>query len=117
MDRVPRRSTGDASRRNRPALLRSTLRFGRNTLGIPPSRALSGGRLTGLGAHATLSMDCRFRGTVQRAVAAIRPQRKVASTASTEPAIRSAPMTACEVFTTACRLLGSSIPASSSVTK
>ena len=34
--------------------LRSSLRFGRKTPGIPPSRALSAGRLTTLGAHATL---------------------------------------------------------------
>ena len=31
------------------------MRFGPNTLGIPPSRALSAGRLTNLGAHVTLS--------------------------------------------------------------
>ena len=37
---------------------RSSLRFGRNTRGIPPSRALSAGRLTHLGARATLSTDC-----------------------------------------------------------
>ena len=48
-------SSGDASRLNRPptgrtgALRRSALRFGRNTLGIPPSRALSGGRLAPTG--------------------------------------------------------------------
>ena len=41
----PRRSTGDPSRLNRAALRRSSLRFGRNTPGIPPSRALSAGRL------------------------------------------------------------------------
>ena len=46
-----RRSTGDPSRLNRVAARRSSLRFGRNTRGIPPSRALSAGRLTGLGAH------------------------------------------------------------------
>ena len=34
---------------------RSSLRFGRNTLGTPPSRALSAGRLTAVGAHTTLS--------------------------------------------------------------
>ena len=44
-----RRSAGDPSRLNRVASRRSSLRFGRNTLGIPPSRALSAGRLTGLG--------------------------------------------------------------------
>ena len=38
-----------------PEPLRSSLRFGRNTLGIPPSRALSAGRLTGLGTHVTSS--------------------------------------------------------------
>ncbi len=48
----PRRSTGDASRLNRPASRCSALRFGRNTPGIPPSRALSAERLTRLGAHA-----------------------------------------------------------------
>ena len=37
---------------------RSSLRFGRNTLGIPPSRALSAGRLAGLGALVTLSTGC-----------------------------------------------------------
>ncbi len=46
-----RRSTGDASRLNRASPRRSSLRFGRNTLGIPPSRALSAGRLARLGAH------------------------------------------------------------------
>ena len=50
-------------------------------------------------------------------VVALRPQRWVARTASTEPAMSSAPMTACEVFTPTCRLLGWSIPASSRVTK
>ena len=58
VDKVTRRSAGDASRLNRPPTgrtgtsLRSSLRFGRNTPGIPPSRALSAGRLTPLGAHA-----------------------------------------------------------------
>ena len=47
-----RRSASDPSRPNRVAARRSSLRFGRNTLGIPPSRALSAGRLAGLGAHA-----------------------------------------------------------------
>ncbi len=37
------------------ATRRSSLRFGRNTHGIPPSRALSAGRLAALGAHTTLS--------------------------------------------------------------
>ena len=46
-----RRSAGDPSRLNRVASRRSSLRFGRNTPGIPPSRALSAGRLAGLGAH------------------------------------------------------------------
>ena len=55
MHRVTRRSAGDASRLNRSPAARSSLRFGRNTLGIPPSRALSAGRLAGLGAHVTLS--------------------------------------------------------------
>ena len=44
-------SAGDPSRLNRVATRRSSLRFGRNTPGIPPSRALSAGRLTSLGAH------------------------------------------------------------------
>ena len=52
-DEAARRSSGDASRLNRAASRRSALRFGRNTPGIPPSRALSAGRLTALGAHAT----------------------------------------------------------------
>ena len=47
-----RRSAGDPSRLNHSASLRSALRFGRNTPGIPPSRASSAGRLAGLGAHA-----------------------------------------------------------------
>ena len=46
-------------RRSIPAeTRRSSLRFGRNTPGIPPSRALSAGRLTGLGTHVTLSTGC-----------------------------------------------------------
>ena len=51
-------SAGDPSRLNRVASRRSSLRFGRNTpgpvlpVGAPPSRALSAGRLPGLGAHA-----------------------------------------------------------------
>ena len=44
-----RRSTGDPSRLNHSASLRSALRFGRNTPGIPPSRALSAGRLAPTG--------------------------------------------------------------------
>ena len=40
------------------ALRRSSLRFGRNTPGIPPSRASSAGRLTALGARPTLRTDC-----------------------------------------------------------
>ena len=58
VNKVTRRSAGDPSRLNRAASRRSSLRFGRNTPGIPPSRALSAGRLTGLGAHATLSTGC-----------------------------------------------------------
>ncbi len=56
-----RRSAGDPSRLNRVAARRSSLRFGRNTLGIPPSRALSAGRLTGLGAHAGSTTGCSPR--------------------------------------------------------
>ena len=48
----PRRSPGDASRLKHSASLRPALRFGRNTPGIPPSRALSAGRLARLDAHA-----------------------------------------------------------------
>ena len=50
-----RRSAGDPSRLNRVATRRSSLRFGRNTLGpvlpvgAPPSRALSAGRLAPTG--------------------------------------------------------------------
>ena len=44
-----RRSAGDPSRLNRVASRRSSLRFGRNTPGIPPSRALSAGRLAPTG--------------------------------------------------------------------
>ena len=63
-------ASGDASRLNRSASRRSSLRFGRNTsgpvlpVGAPPSRALSAARLaptgrTGaLGARPTLSADC-----------------------------------------------------------
>ena len=51
-------ASGDASRLNRAALRPSALRFGRNTPGIPPSRALSAGRLAALGAHATFSTGC-----------------------------------------------------------
>ena len=62
MNKVTRRSAGDASRLNCDASRRSSLRFGRNTSGIPPSRALSTGPppgelgLTGLGTHATSSI-------------------------------------------------------------
>ena len=55
MNEVTWRSAGDPSRLNRAASRRSSLRFGRNTPGIPPSRALSAGRLAGLGAHVTSS--------------------------------------------------------------
>ena len=61
VERVTRHSTGDSSRLNRPPTGRtgatrpSSLRFGRNTPGIPPSRALSARRFAALGAHATLS--------------------------------------------------------------
>ena len=53
-------SSGDPSRPNshRAASRPSSLRFGRNTPGIPPSRALSAGRLATLGAHATLPTGC-----------------------------------------------------------
>ena len=51
-----RRSAGDPSRLNRAAL---SLRFGRNTPGIPPSRALSAGRLAGLGAHPGFTTGCQ----------------------------------------------------------
>ena len=57
-------SAGDPSRLNCVASRRSSLRFGRNTLGpvlpvgAPPSRALSAGRLTGLGAHAGSTTGC-----------------------------------------------------------
>ncbi len=53
-----RRSSGDPSRLNRAALRRSALRFGRNTPGIPPSRALSAGRLPALGAHPGSTTGC-----------------------------------------------------------
>ena len=43
---------------DRVASRRSSLRFGRNTPGIPPSRALSAGRLAGLGAHAGSTTGC-----------------------------------------------------------
>ncbi len=56
-----RRSAGDPSRLNRVASRRSSLRFGRNTLGIPPSRALSAGRLAGLGAHVGSTTGCSPR--------------------------------------------------------
>ena len=56
-----RRSAGDPSRLNRVASRRSSLRFGRNTRGIPPSRALSAGRLTTLGAHVGSTTGCSPR--------------------------------------------------------
>ncbi len=56
-----RRSAGDPSRLNRVASRRSSLRFGRNTPGIPPSRALSAGRLAGLGAHVGSITGCSPR--------------------------------------------------------
>ena len=56
-----RRSAGDPSRLNHSASLRSALRFGRNTRGIPPSRALSAGRLAGLGAHVGSTTGCSPR--------------------------------------------------------
>ncbi len=43
---------------DRVAARRSSLRFGRNTPGIPPSRALSARRLTGLGAHPGSTTGC-----------------------------------------------------------
>ena len=46
---------------DRVAARRSSLRFGRNTPGIPPSRALSAGRLAGLGAHAGSTTGCSPR--------------------------------------------------------
>ena len=55
VDKVTRRSSGDASRLNHVASRRSSLRFGRNTpgpvlpVGAPPSRALSAGRLAPTG--------------------------------------------------------------------
>ena len=49
------------SRLNRVAARRSSLRFGRNTPGIPPSRALSAGRLAGLGAHLGSTTGCSPR--------------------------------------------------------
>ena len=60
-------SAGDPSRLNRVASRRSSLRFGRNTLGpvlpvgAPPSRALSAGRLAGLGAHVGSTTGCSPR--------------------------------------------------------
>ena len=57
-DEPTRRSAGDPSRLNRVASRRSSLRFGRNTPGIPPSRALSVGRLAGLGAHVGSTTGC-----------------------------------------------------------
>jgi len=64
-----RHSNGDASRLNRAAARPSSLRFGRNTPGIPPSRALSAGPppgglappgelgLAALGAHVGFTTD------------------------------------------------------------
>ena len=46
---------------HRVAARRSSLRFGRNTAGIPPSRALSAGRLAGLGAHVGSTTGCQPR--------------------------------------------------------
>ena len=53
-------SSGDPSRPNSHGVAsrRSSLRFGRNTPGIPPSHASSPGRLATLGAHATLPTGC-----------------------------------------------------------
>ena len=45
----------------RVAARRSSLRFGRNTPGIPPSRALSAGCLPGLGAHPGSTTGCSPR--------------------------------------------------------
>ena len=61
------RSAGDPSRLNHVASRRSSLRFGRNTRGIPPSRALSAGPppgelgLAGLGAHPGSTTGCSPR--------------------------------------------------------
>ena len=55
------RSAGDPSRLNRVASRRSSLRFSRNTPRIPPSRALSAGRLAGLGAHVGSTTGCSPR--------------------------------------------------------
>ena len=52
---IARHLTGHPSRLNRAARRRSSLRFGRNTPGIPPPRALSAGRLASLGARGTSS--------------------------------------------------------------
>ena len=46
---------------HRVAARRSSLRFGRNTPGIPPSPALSAGRLAGLGAHPDSTTGCAPR--------------------------------------------------------
>ena len=51
-------SAGDPSRLRHSAARRSSLRFGRNTPGIPPSRALSAVRLADLGAHVTSPTGC-----------------------------------------------------------
>ena len=56
-----RRSAGDASRLNRVASRRSSLRVGRKSAAIPPSRALSAGRLPDLGAHAGSPTGCSPR--------------------------------------------------------
>ena len=58
---MTRRSSGDPSRLNHAASRRSSSRFGRNTPGIPPSRALSAGRLAALGAHAGSTTGCSPR--------------------------------------------------------
>ena len=71
-------SAGDPSRLNRVASRRSSLRFGRNTLGpvlpvgAPPSRALSVGRLPGLGAHVG-STTAPLRGALRCASVEIHP--------------------------------------------
>ena len=92
-----RRSTGDPSRLSRPptgrtgAMRRSSLRFRRNTPGIPPSRALSAGRLAptgrlaGLGAHAdspTGSSPLRSAFRISRNTLGIPPDSRLVSRAS-----------------------------------
>ncbi len=71
-------SAGDPSRLNRVAARRSSLRFGRNTRGIPPSRALSAGPppgglappgelgLAALGAHPGSTTGCCVAGARYR---------------------------------------------------